>query len=228
MGALDPSPRQFGQQRNRPHEVILSGLLEGEGSAQAQGTSSYQYAEREAEARCINYLWGLAQRMANQLDPRRCSDFLPRWEAIYGITPLATDSLVSRRAKILAKQQAYMLPPTQQVVTDLMSSVLGSVFLSLVVTPSTSAIGACTNGATIPGGVTLNSGNWGSTIAHLLVLVQQPAAMPNNVFMATVGQIRPFLDDLLPAWVTLDWAIDGAHGDGFYLDEPNLNRERFL
>src|SRR5437868_5990182 len=113
-GVFDPAPRRFGGQAGRPEELILEALIEGHGSALADDVGTYQWAEHLAEARCIAYLWGLNRRMANQWDPERMTDFLPRWEAIRGLTPLSSDTPVSRRAKVLAKVQADGLPPTQQ------------------------------------------------------------------------------------------------------------------
>lgn len=227
-GAFDPSPRRFGGQAGRPVEIILDALLEGQGTALTDEVGSAQWAERLAEARCLAYLWDLNRRMANQWDPLRMSDFLPRWEKIYRIRPLSTDTLVDRRAKVLAKRQAYGQKPSQQVVRDLMAVVLGPVFVGLVVTPSTSAVGHVPGGATVPGGVTLTDGDRSSSIAHLDIEVTQPDGMTDSVFYETVGQIRGYLDDLMPSWVTFDWFRDGTHGIGFFLDENNdLDNQRF-
>ncbi len=227
-GVFDPSPRRSGGQAGRPTEVILQALLEAGGTGLTDAVPSAQWAEALAEARAINYLWELNRRMANQWDPARMTDFLPRWERILGLVPLPTDTDAARRAKVAAKDAVYGEPPSRQVVSDLMAAVLGPVFVGLVYTPSTIALGHVAGGATVPGGVTLTDGDWYSTIAHLLVLVQQPAGMPDVDFYATVGQVRPFLDDLLPSWVTFDWARDGTGGDGFFLDDAfNIDNERF-
>lgn len=226
-GGTDPSPRRSGGQKGRPTEIILGSLIEGQGTALSDSTSGPLWAEAVAEARCINYLWELNRRMANQWDPLRMTDFLSRWERIYGISPLATDTPVDRRRKVGAKIAAFGQPPSRQVVADLMSAVLGSVYVGLVVTPSSIALGHVPGGISIPGGVTLTDGNWYSDIAHLDVQVQQPAGMPDATFYATVGQVRQYLDDLLPSWVTADWFRDGSHGAGFYLDDTfNLDNER--
>jgi len=103
----------------------------------------------------------------------------------------------------------------------------------LVTTSSAQATGYVAGGATVPGGVTLPDGTafgvtWYSTIAHIVVLVQEPATYDDATFYATVGQIGQWLDDLLPAWVTWSWARDGSTAGAFILDDPhNLDNERF-
>lgn len=226
-GGFDPAPRHFGGSAGQLSEVLLDALLEANGSAVTTEQASYAYAECFAESRCLTYLWELNQRLANQWDPVRMTDFLARWESIYETKPLSTDTPNDRRAKIAAKLAAYGLPATQQVVTDLLSVVLGEVFVGVVLTPSTIALGQCPGGATLPGGVTLADGPWYSTIAHLAVETIQPAGMPDTTYYETVGQVRAYLDNLIAAWCSVDWFKDGVHGPGFFLDETNLDVERF-
>src|SRR5690348_510827 len=109
-GGFNPSPEKFGASKGHIEEALLEALLETDGTALSKEVSSYVYAERFAEARTIAYLWHLNQRMANQWDPRRMTDFLPRWERIYGIRPLSSDTDVDRRAKVKAKMETYGSP----------------------------------------------------------------------------------------------------------------------
>ncbi|KYF87778.1 hypothetical protein BE20_24855 [Sorangium cellulosum] len=228
MGGFNPFPEKFGAEEGHILDVILQSLLETDGTAFSKEVDSYVWAERNAEARALAYLWHLNRRMANQWDPLRMTDFLPRWEKILGIRPLPIETEVERRAKVRAKMEAYGAPPTMQVVHDLLTVVLGSIYAGLVHTPSSQAVGRVPGGATVPGGVTLADGGWYSTIAHVAIKTVQPAGVDDATFYDVVAQIVPFLSDLLPAWVTFDWFLDGAHGEGFYLDEErNLDNQRF-
>ncbi|WP_437767192.1 hypothetical protein WME77_09190 [Sorangium sp. So ce764] len=228
MGNFNPSPEKFGAEEGHIEEHLLNSLLEADGTAFTKEVDSYVWAERNAEARALAYFWHLNRRMANQWDPLRMTDFLPRFEKILGIRPPPNETDVGRRAKVRAKMEAYGAPPTQQVVHDLLTVVLGSIYAGLVHTPSSQAVGRVPGGATVPGGVTLANGDWYSTIAHLAIKTVQPAGLDDATFYDAVAQIALFLSDLLPTWVTFDWFLDGVHGAGFYLDEDrNLDNQRF-
>jgi hypothetical protein len=234
-GGFNPAPTLAGGEAGHIVEVLVDDLLEADGTALAKDETAYLYAERMAEARCIAYLYSTLERAKNQSDPMRMTDFIPRWESILGVYPLPGDSYGVRRARIGAKLAIGGELPTRQVVNDLLTSLLGtSVYLGIVNTSSSEAVGYVKGGCTIPGGVTLPDGvplgiTWYSTIAHVLFLVSQPAAMDDTDFAAALGQLRQSVDDLLPAWVTWDWVEDyDGSGEGFYLDDlHNLNVERF-
>lgn len=232
-GAFNPSPIKSGAEKGHIEEALLDALVDADGTALSPDVDSYVWAEHLAESRAIAYLWHTNKRMANQWDPSRMTDFLPRWEKILGIRPLPGENDVSRRAKVKAKMEAYGDLATQQVVQDLLSTVLGDIFVGIVNTPSTDATGWVAGGVTVPGGVTLPNGTpagltWYSTIAYLAIETQQPLNMSDAEFYDAVGQISQFLDDLIPAWVTFDWFLDGGSGSGFYLDEEkNLDNQRF-
>jgi len=227
-GNLNPSPEKFGASRGHIEEALLDGLLEAQGTGLAVDVDSFAWVECNAEARTLAYLWHLQTRMANQWDPDRMTDFLPRWERILGLRVLPGTAAVTRRAAVKAKLELYGQPGTQQVVTDLLTVLLGDLFAGLVHTPSTSAVGQVPGGATVPGGPVLADGDWYSTIAHLAIETVQPTGIDDATFYAAVAGIAGFLDDLLPTWVTFDWFLDGGAGAGFYLDtEKNLDNQRF-
>jgi len=228
MGAFNPAPTKTGAERGHVEEILLDSLLETDGTALASEVDSFVYAERVAEARAIAYLWHLNQRCANQWDPDRMTDFLPRWEKILGLRPLVTDTDNARRAKVRAKMESYGEPGTLQVVNDLMRVVLGSLYVGIVNTPSSAAVGQVPGGCVVLGGASLADGDWYSTIAHVAFQTVQPAGVSDATFYDAIGQIASFVDDLLPGWVTWDWFLDGGHGSGFYLDEDkNLDNQRF-
>lgn len=227
-GNFNPSPITTGAERGHIEEILLDGLLEADGTALAKDVNSVVWAERNAEARALAYLWHLSQRFANQADPDRLTDFLARWERILGLRPTAADTETSRRAKVRAKRALDGQPASRGVVNDLMLTVLGDVYAGIVNTTSAEALGYVPGGATVAGGATLGDGAWYSTIAHVVILVTQPAGWPDDAFYEAVGQIGQYLDGLLPAWDSWDWIRDGVGGAGFYLDDDhNLDNERF-
>ncbi len=227
-GVYNGSPMRFGAERGSNLEILHESLVEGKGTAFSVDEDSYVWAESLADAKAIEYLWSTAQRFANQWNAEKMTDFLPRWERIYGIRPLRSDTLVERRAKVKAKMEMLGMPPTYQVVDDLLKIVLGDVYDGLVHTSSLVAETRLPGGATISGGPTIPSGSWYSTISYLAIKTIQPTYMDDSTFYKIVAQIYQFLDDLLPAWVTFSWFKDGVFGTGFYLDTPhNLDNQRF-
>lgn len=231
MGGFNPSPLKTGAERGHLQEALVNGLVEADGTALDGDSGSYNYAEHLAESRCLAYLWDLNTRLGNQWDPLRVTDFLSRWETILGILPPAGATDVSRRAAISAKEAAGGQPGTAQVAGDLLRQVLGPIFLALVNTSSSQALGFVAGGVSVPGGVTLPDGGtvtWSSTIANVMVQVQEPTGTQDAALYSAVAQIPSFLDGLLPAWVTFDWFRNGASGTGFVLDDAfNLDNEAF-
>lgn len=243
-GAFNSSPRKFGREQGHVEELLLNALLEGDGSAMASDVDSYTWAEQLANAHCIAGLYHLNQRMANQWDPLRMTEFIPRWERILNLYPLPTDSDADRRLRIGAKMALYAQPPTQQVVTDLMTTLLGPVFVQIVNTPSSAATGfvgvTASNaaygyaggGVTVPGGVSLPDGTalgitWFSSVAYVCILTQRLPTSTDATYYPQVGSLVQFLDNLLPAWSTWAWVEDGSTDGEFILDNPhNLDNER--
>ena len=231
MGQFNPSPTKTGAEKGHIQEALVNAFVEADGTALDGDLTSYNYAEHLAESRCIAYLWDLNTRLANQWDPLRVTDFLPRWETILGIIPPAGATLVSRRAAIATKEAAHGKPGTQQVAGDILRTVLGAIFVGFVNTGSAQAQGFVKGGVSVPGGVTLPDGGtvtWSSTIANVMVQTQEVAGMSDAAFYAAVAQIQGYFDCLLPAWVTCDWFRNGPNGSGFYLDDAfNLDNEAF-
>lgn len=227
-GGFNPSPVKFGGQAGHREEVIVESLLEADGTAFSKERESIVWAEREADARCLAYVWGLNRRMTLQRDPRKMTDFLPRWEAILGIVPPPTMSAKRRRAIVELRFRSEGATPDASTVQAAVELAINGTFDAIVHTTSADSIGSVPGGAVIPGGVTLPDGDWRSTIANIAVKVQRPAYLSDAEFYALVAETSTALDDLLPAWVTFDWYIDGGSGSGFFLDdEHNLDNEIF-
>lgn len=72
-------------------------------------------------------------------------------------------------------------------------------------------------------------GDWSSSTAYILILVQQPDTMTDDEFYKIVGDIDGLLEDILPVWVTFNWGRANSLGEaGFILDdEHNLDNEFF-
>ena len=219
FGGLTPMPLRLGGGRPRA-ATIVDGINAGMGTAYDVTQPSTVYAQNVAAARAIAGVWSANQRAAYQLDPTRMTDFLPRWEAIMGITPASADTGTQRRDRVAAKFRA-LGGPTDASLTDACSRLLGDVFVGVEYTPLASAVmhWADTGEPLL----------WESTVAHILVRVTLPLGMPQAELLRRVGIMVTALDDVLPAWTTLDWGYDSsANGGGFWLDEENnLDGETF-
>jgi hypothetical protein len=193
-------------------------------------TSTLLYVELQAEARVLAAAWRQNERLGNQSDPFRMTDFLPRWEKIYGLYPLPTDTMSKRRAKIAVAMARAGYADGGTIFATCLAYLGASVFVGLVNTPSSSALVWTPSGWPMGNHPVLPTDpDWSSSVAYLAIQVQQPANMPASVFYATVATMMPALDAILPAWVTFDWFRQDISGSsGFYLDDlPNLDDEAF-
>ena len=208
---------------------IFESLAAARGTAYDTTTLTGRVAiELQAYARAINECWQNNQRMANQWIAMKMTDFLPRWETIYGIVPLSTDTLIDRRRRI-AVIQLRSGSANMQAVNDALVTLLGSIFVGITITSSATA--NVWTPSTWPFGNHDATGavDWYSTVGYLAIKVAQPAGMLDSDFYATMGTIVPLLDAILPAWVTFDWyRTSPTLGAGFYLDDTyNLDNEAF-
>lgn len=222
---------------NTRKDIIRRSLLAQKGTGLYDTTQpSNVYLEAEAMARAIDGVWSASARLGNQWQPAKLTDMLTRWEAIFGLFPLTTDTLVARRAAVATAMARFSVQPNYQAVYDACRTALGSVFVGVVHT--TTAAGA--NGPAVvytPTGWGIGTSpdpagllTWYSNIAHVLIQVVQPSTMGNAEFYNTVGKLGPILDQALPAWCTWNYFSvihTGGTVKGFFLDEKNLNIEVF-
>lgn len=228
FGGYNPFPRRFGGAPSRTQTIVKSLQQQLAPKYDTANTSGIVDIRLQALARCIAGAWAQNERLANQWDPSRMTDFLQRWERILGLTPSPTDSLTVRRARVGARI-ALAGYGTFAAVYTLCSMMLGSVFVGIVHTDAAHAR------AWTPAGWPMGlhpslptDPSWYSTIAHIVILTQQPSTMSDSEYYATRASVAPELDAILPAWVTFDIAKDGPHGAGFFLDEAHdLDGERF-
>lgn len=231
FGGLAPFPRRYGG--GTPGIKTIADSLSAQlGTAyNTTDTTGIVYIRIQALARVIWAAWCQNQRLANQWDPVRMTDFLPRWEKIYGLAPNPGDSLSVRRARV-GVAMARVGYGTARAVFDACTAFLGPCFVG-VVTNSSAGANVWTPAGWPMGAhpATASQPDWYSSVAHIVVLTTQPATMPDDEFYATIGSVKPVLDGILPSWVTFDVLKDGPGGAaaGFILDDPhNLDLERFL
>lgn len=236
-GGLTPGFERYGGTRGHGPIVkrMVTSFAAQLGTAYDVTSTSNVYGMALAYARAIAEMWSNNNRMANQWDPLRMSDFIGRWEAILGLYPLASDTPTDRRARIATALQRIGSTPTLQQVSDTVQTLVGStVFVGLIHTSSSTGPSYYTGSSfTNPYGSSIV--DWWSNVLHIAVRVQQPAGMSNADFKNAVGKMAPYLDSVLPGWCT--WSTcqfltislpSGTPVAGFYLDDPvNLNAEPF-
>lgn len=227
-GGYTPNPERYGG--GKPLlKYIVESLSNGLGSA--YDPSSKIFPELMAYSRALwGNGWSANARMANQWDPLRMTDFLSRWEGIFGIYASPTDTETVRRARVQASMQRIGAASNFAGINDTLTTLLGS-SIYLGIPNLTSGSANVWTPTSWPFGTHDSTGaiDWYSTVAYLPIKVAKPANMSYGDFYAKVGSVMPELDIRLPAWVTFDWYREDVHGGlGFYLDEiPNLDNEAF-
>ncbi len=236
FGGLTPFPKRFGGGKPRA-QVILDSLNKGRGTGlDTAAWSSPVYGENVVAARAIAAAWSTNQRLANIWDSRRMTgNVIPRWEKIRAITPTYGDSDGVRRRRLAAIEALAGVNPTHQVLSTLLSSALGDVFVALEYISVANAVIHVPDGS-YPFGTVETDVPWSSTVAHILVRVQKLAGMTEGQFYETAGRVVTVLDPVVPAWVYFTWYRGGASAysvsggpsaGGFFLDEPNIDNEVF-
>lgn len=223
------SPSSFGGSADHVSEIFLKALNQADGDAVSHEVDSFMYAENFAASRVISDLWSTNVRMTYQFDPNKMTDFLSRWENILNIIPDPDATSSQRRSVVKQKFSAVGQNPTQQVINDLLSALLGSVYVSILNNNYTTASGGVPGGESVPGGATLIDNDWYSSIAYIGVLITQPSSISDEKFYQTAGNIDSFLEDILPAWTTFAWIRNNSDDEcGFILDdEHNLDNSYF-
>jgi hypothetical protein len=198
------------------YESINSSL----GTAYDTSETSTVTAETSAEARLIAACWHANERASNQYDPYRTTDYLERWESIFGLGVTPTDTIGVRRGRVAAKLTA-LCNPTEDTVFTVCNEALGDAFVGVEYTTIDDA------NMLWPGNG--NPDDWESTTAHIVVRVERPVSWSAKLFDQTVGSTIKILYSFLPDWATVDWAMNSSTGnEGFILDDDqNLDVETF-
>lgn len=251
-GGLAPQPERYGGGKRRV-EYILDALLHSDQIEIGLDTTPANqstppnpvWIEEVATARALNAAWNTNERGANEFDPRKTQSMLPRWEKIFGIVPLASDSLSVRRARVTFRFQALGKSPTYGQINDDLTYLgtapdgQSSAYVGLVHTSSATGPlyypGSPFANPYDPSGTTtfgVSIVDWWSAVLNLAVQVTQPVGMSGTVFADLCGAMAAYLDGALPAWMTFclfqdAHQVGGAFFQGVYLDEPNLGIEAF-
>lgn len=204
-GGYAIGPFRTGGSQSSDTEVILNALNTVRGTAYNADPGTIVWVENMAIARTLADAWGTARRFANQFIPAKMTVYLSRWEKIFGISPLQSETLTERRNTVAAKFEAFNVAPLTQNVKDFIDSIMSDVFIDLLHVPSQYSTGYVEGGTTISGGVTLLDGSWSSNIAYVGVRLYQPLHMTDAQFYDTANKFRPHLDAFLPAWTTFNW-----------------------
>jgi uncharacterized protein YmfQ (DUF2313 family) len=236
-GGASPGFERYGGGENGTNIPLLQrvymSIAQQRGSAYDQSwpPATIVGMENMAIARAITFDgYGANQRLANNFIPTKASlatGMLQRWERIFGLAPLSTDTEPTRRARVAAAWQRISASNALQPITDQLTAALGPLFVKITHQTPATALTYWPAGAT-------NAGTpWYSTIYHVLVQTTQNVAgysnadgSPNAAFYAAVGAIGPIMEQMLPAWCTWNLFIQSSHGaNEFRFDEHNFDIE---
>lgn len=131
FGGLTAGIERYGGRKPRV-EMLLASLNSQHGTAFDVAYPSPIYIKNLAIAKCISDVWDTAERMGNQFIWEKVSEFIPRWERIFGLHPSASESDKSRRDTIAARWNVYGRLTTHQALIDAIDPLLGGVTYSIV------------------------------------------------------------------------------------------------
>ncbi len=240
LGGFHPYPKRYGG--GRPLlKVMHDALNAARGTAiDAADSTSAAWVENMAYARAIVFDGhGTMERLGNQRDPSRMTDFIPRWEGIFKIIPSPTATDSERRAAIRARFRRFLdASALHSRVESALRAAIPTYFSAIEYISYANAVIHVPD-ASYPWGTVVNGYPWTSTTAHLLVLLVKPTGATEGDFYNAAAKVPPILDAILPAWMTFDWyrrpaggpAVNVSGGPsqgGFYLDDPhNLDNNVF-
>jgi len=239
-GGYHPYPRRYGG--GRPLlQVVHEALNAARGTAiDASDPSSVAYIEDMAWARAIVFDGhGTAERLGNQRDPLRMTDFLERWEGIFKIVPSPGATAASRRIAVRARFRRFLdASAFHDRIESALRAAIPTYFSAIEYISYDNAVIHVPD-PSYPWGTVANGHPWSSTTAHLLVLLVKPEGATEGDFYTAAAKVSPILDSLLPAWMTFNWyrapteapavAVSGGPSQGgFYLDSiANLDNNVF-
>lgn len=206
-------------------QAILDSLIAQRGTGYTHDPASKVGVELDAYAAALAAAWDQNRRLALQWDPTRCTDFLARWERVYGLRPLPRTSDPRRRTALAAKWRLEGESPTATALYDLLHATVPDLSPVIVNTPSWLATTHVQLGASVPGGVFVpaepagSTTPWSSSVAHLTIKLTKPIWMDDATFFALAGTLDNIVDPFLPSTSTWNWLT----GAGFVLDENNLD-----
>lgn len=225
-GGFYPGPSRTGGAYPLTRRVLES-LQRGRGSAWSAQPGTAVYIENLAIARAIAWdVYEAGQRMANNFTPwgATVNGLLPRWEAIFAIYPLSSDTQGVRQARLAGAWANMVTENRPQDIRDALKAALGPVYVGVTVPPAPAdAVVWWPAGATadLPNAQTSTAAvPWYSQVCHASVEVQVPTGWTLQTVYDAIAKIGPILDTDIRAWETWDfWGVDSDDGAaGFYLD----------
>lgn len=232
---MHPYPRRFGG--GKPLlQVIHENLNAARGTGlDAHNPATIVWLENHAIARAITFDgWGANQRLANQWDPDRMTDMLPRWERIMKIAVPTGATARARRAVVKERFARFGEAVTHALLTEKLSTAIGPAFVGVEYISRANAVVHVPDGS-YPWGTVVPGVRWYSTVAHILVRLQKPSGWTEGDFYEAAAKVVPILDPIASGWATFDWyrapadpadaveVVGGPSAGGFYLDEINLD-----
>jgi len=143
-GGYSPSPERTGGGDAGSAAPRLQRIFESiaarRGPAFDPTDNSLVGAENMAYARAIDAdVYGANERFVNEMVPALSTvgGNLPRWERIFGVSPVPGDTQVDRQQRVARAAAKFAARNTPQGVTDALSDVLGALFVGLtLITPT--------------------------------------------------------------------------------------------
>lgn len=231
-GGFAPGPSRTGGAYPLTRRILES-LAAGRGSAWNPEPGTAVYVENLAYARAIAWdLYEAGARLANNFTPSGASEqgLLGRWETIFNLHPLDTDTEGARQARLAGAWANLATQNRPQDLVDALSGALGPVFVGVTPPPAPAdAVVWWPAGATtdLPDAQTSTADvPWYSSACLVSVQVQVPAGWTLGQFYDAVAAIGPIMDPSIRAWETWQWWVANPSPQtarAFILDQRNLD-----
>lgn len=222
-----PYPYRCIPASKHPLVVLERDFIQSLGSGLANGKNPILRAKYHAIAR---FLWELFEnnvRLANQFNPETMTDFLSRWENIYGLTYNSFLSDSERRQAVADKLLQYNSIANNYGLYLLATTVLGDAFVDIEFT--TPDFAAAQGTATVPGGIAGTYGgtvyqddDWRSAVSFIRVVVTR-GNMPAGDYAFRLHRFKLIVQNFMPAWTMVHVNQSG----GFVLGVSQLGLDGF-
>ena len=234
-GGFYPGPSRTGGAYPLTQRVLES-LEGGRGSAWSTQPGTSVYVENLAMARAIAFdVYEAAMRQSNQFTPwgATVDGLLPRWEVIFGLRPLPSDTQTVRQARLAGAWANMVQTNRLQQLSDDLASACGEAFVEITPqkSPLTGALvyvpwgydasffiaNAHQSTADVP---------WYSDCCRVSVQLQVPAGWTLQQFYDAASKVGPIMDAGIRAWETWQWWVANLGPQpptGFFLDQKNLD-----
>jgi len=183
-----------------------------------EGNIAVNVAEDIAAARLLLIADRFIERWRYQSDPlTMAEEFVQRWEAILGITPLSSASWNDRRRTLKAR-----LSSQAQGFATIAADAFSPWETHIHYTPNADAV------KWWPGGTSTTDLFWYSTVAQVVVEYVVPATATRDEIDARRTACFEALDAYAAGWTTFNMSETQSYGTnanvyGFFLDQPNLD-----